>query len=46
MKTIRCELHKSNIHGRVAGAKPQIKVTIRSVNDSVTTTEPEHQTTG
>jgi hypothetical protein len=46
-KTVRRELHKANIHGRLTITKPLIiEVILRCVNDGVTTIKPEHQTTG
>jgi hypothetical protein len=45
-KAVKHELHKSNIHGRAAIAKPVIKVILIFVNDGVTTIKPRHQTTG
>jgi hypothetical protein len=46
-KTARCELHKSNIHGRAAIAKPLItEVMSTCLKDGVTTMKPGHQTTG
>jgi hypothetical protein len=46
-KTARCELHKSNIHSRVATAKPLFtKIMLRCIKDGVTTIKLGHQTTG
>jgi hypothetical protein len=44
-KTVQRELHKSNIHGRAAIAKP-LKVMLSCVNNGVITIKPGHQTTG
>jgi hypothetical protein len=46
-KIVRCELHKSGIHGRAAIAKP-LKVMLRCLNngDGVTTIKPGYQTSG
>jgi hypothetical protein len=41
-KIVQCVLHKSNIHGMAATAKPLITES----NDGVTVIKPGHQTTG
>jgi hypothetical protein len=42
-KTVRFELHKSNIHNRAATAKPLIIEILRCANDGVTTTKYGYQ---